>query len=185
MASEVSLGMDDVNWYVIHTYSGHENKVKANLERSIVARELEDKIIKVEVPMEEVAEMKNGKRIISTYKCFPGYVLIQMEMNEDTWQVVKNTSGVTGFIGTGSKPTPLRTNEVDNILHQTVSPESKLKPKVLFGQGEHVNIIDGPFANFTGVVDEVNMNRAKLKVMVAILGRATPVELDFLQVEKI
>jgi transcriptional antiterminator NusG len=172
-------------WYVIHTYSGHENKVKANLERSIVARELEDKILRVEVPMEEVAEMKNGKRVISTYKCFPGYVLVQMEMNEDTWQVVRNTSGVTGFIGTGSKPIPLSDDEVNDILHHAVSSESKPKPKVLFERGQHVNIVDGPFASFSGVVDEVNMKREKLKVMVSILGRSTPVELDFLQVEKV
>jgi len=172
-------------WYVIHTYSGHENKVKANLERSIVARELEDKILKVEVPMEEVAEMKNGKRVISTYKCFPGYVLVQMEMNEDTWQVVRNTSGVTGFIGTGSTPIPLSDDEVNDILHHTVSSESKPKPKVLFEKGQHVNIVDGPFSSFSGVVDEVNMKRERLKVMVSILGRSTPVELDFLQVEKV
>ncbi|RMF87798.1 MAG: transcription termination/antitermination protein NusG [Nitrospinota bacterium] len=171
-------------WYVIHTYSGYENKVKASIEERLQAKGLQDQVSQILVPTEEVVEVRGGKKRISPRKFFPGYLLIEMEMSEELWYLIKNTPRVTGFLG-GNVPTPLSQEEVEEIMEQMRGDEGKPKPKVHFSAGESVRVIEGPFSNFTGVVEEVNPERGKVKVMVSIFGRATPVELDFLQVERL
>ncbi len=171
-------------WYIIHTYSGYEDKVKANLEQRLKPLGMSEKIGQIIVPMGNVVEFKKGQRHISSKKFFPGYLLIEMELTDESWHVVKNTPKVTGFVGTGANPSPLPDHEVEKILSQIKEGEAKPKPKVLFEKGESVKIMDGPFTGFTGTVEEVNSERGRLKVMVSIFGRATPVELDFLQVGK-
>jgi transcription termination/antitermination protein NusG len=177
--------MSSGKWYVLHTYTGYEDKVKSHLDMLISSRNLSDKIFNILIPKEEVVEIKNNKRKVFTRKFFPGYILLEMEIDDLTWGLIKAVPGVTGFLG-GSKPVPLNEEEIKNILELT-NPERAARPKpaVMFERNETVRIIEGPFANFTGLVEEVNLERAKLKVMVTIFGRATPVELDFLQVEKI
>lgn len=170
-------------WYVIHTYSGYENKVKANLEHRIQSMDMGDKIFQVLVPTEEEIEIKNGKRQAVERKVFPGYVLVEMNMSDDSWYVVRNTPGVTSFVGSGNKPTPLTDSEVKQILRQIKMDAPKYK--VAFTKGEAVRVVDGPFTDLHGVVDEVNPERNKVKVLVSIFGRETPVELDFLQIEKL
>lgn len=172
-------------WYVIHTYSGYENKVKANLERRIHSMNMQDKIFRVLVPMEDEVEFKDGKRKITPKKVFPGYVLVEMDMDDNVWHVVKGTPRVTGFVGTGQQPTPLSEEEVNQIVYRVADSKEKPKLKVKFEKNESVRISEGPFASFTGVVDEVNEDRETLKVMVTIFGRSTPVELGFGQVEKV
>ena len=172
------------NWYIVHTYSGFENKVKESLEERVKAYNLEDKVGEVLIPTEDVVEMRAGKKVVTSKRFFPGYLLVEMTMSDNAWHVVKNTPKVTGFVGTGKKPTPLTQEEVDQILTQVVTTKEKPKPKHVYEHGEHVRIIDGPFTNFTGVVEEVNLDRNTLKVMVTIFGRSTPVELDFLQVTR-
>ncbi|MGQ0722550.1 MAG: transcription termination/antitermination protein NusG [Candidatus Eiseniibacteriota bacterium] len=175
-----------MKWYAIHTYSGHENKVKSNLEKAINTSGLTERFGRVLVPTQLVTEMKNGKKTQSTRKYFPSYIIIEMELDEDTWHVVRNCPGVSRFVGaTASKPDALREAEVNRILGQIEGTKDKAIPEVPFHEGEHVKVIDGPFSDFTGVVDEVNPERGKLKVMVSIFGRATPVELDFLQVQSV
>ncbi|MGI6036838.1 MAG: transcription termination/antitermination protein NusG [Limnochordia bacterium] len=169
-------------WYVIHTYSGYENKVKANLERRVESMAMEDKIFRVMVPTEEEIDYKDGKKKITKKKIFPGYVLVEMIMSDDSWYVVRNTPGVTGFVGSGSKPIPLGVEEVKGILRQM--GEDEPRPRVSYQIGEEVKVIDGPFINFTGVIEDINLERGKLKVAVSMFGRATPVELNFGQVEK-
>ena len=171
-------------WYIVHTYSGFEAKVKESLRQRAEAAGMEALIEEVLIPTEEVVEMREGKKTTSKRKFFPGYVLVRMELTDDTWHVVRNTPKVTGFVGTGNKPVPLREEEVDRIINQVSVAAEKPKPKLEFRINETVRIIDGPFSNFTGEVEEVNEDRSTLKVMVTIFGRATPVELDFLQVEK-
>jgi len=171
-------------WYVIHTYSGYENKVKANLERRLKIMDLGSKILRVVVPTESITEIKGGKRKISSQRTLPGYVLVEMEMSDETWYAVRNTPGVFGFVGDKDKPVPLSEKDVENIFSQMKAGE-RTKSKVSFIKGESVRVIDGPFTNFIGVVDEINEKKEKLKVLVPILGRATPVELDFLQIERI
>ena len=171
-------------WYIIHTYSGYEDKVKANLEQRLKPLGMGDKIGQIIIPMGNVVEFKKGQRQISSKKFFPGYLLIEMELTDESWHVVKNTPKVTGFVGTGNTPSPLPAAEVEKILNQIKEGEAKPKPKVLFEKGESVKIMEGPFTGFTGTVEEVNAERGRLKVMVSIFGRATPVELDFLQVGK-
>jgi transcriptional antiterminator NusG len=171
-------------WYIVHTYSGFEKKVAESLRQRVQAYGLQDQIGEVLIPTEDVVEMKGGKKVVSPKRFFPGYVLVQMEMNDNTWHVVKNTPKVTGFVGAGQKPAPLTQEEVDQVIHQVTVAAEKPKPKYVFEPGETVRIIDGPFSNFSGLVDEVNLDRNTLKVMVTIFGRSTPVELDFLQVEK-
>ncbi len=173
------------NWYIVHTYSGFENKVKESLEQRVAAYGLQDEIGEVLIPTEDVVEKRGGREVKSARRFFPGYILVEMTMSDHAWHVVKNTPKVTGFVGAGSKPTPLSKEEVDQILTQVKSAAEKPKPKYMFEKGEQVRINDGPFTSFNGVVDEVNLDRNTLKVMVTIFGRATPVELDFLQVEKI
>ena len=175
-------GMD---WYIVHTYSGYEAKVKASLEERIVSLELKDRIPQILVPSEPVVEIKGGKKRISDRKFFPGYILVEMELSDDTWYLIKNTPKVTGFLGGARHPTPLPSEEIKYIIDQMRGEAEKPKLRVLFEQGENVRIVDGPFTNFTGAIDEVDEVRGKLKVMVSIFGRATPVEMEFLQVEKV
>lgn len=173
----------DRKWYVIHTYSGYENKVKANLERRVESMGMEDKIFSVLVPTEEEIDFRDGKKKVIKKKVFPGYVLVEMSMSDDSWYVVRNTPGVTGFVGSGNKPIPLRDEEVRAIKQQMGLEEAK--PKVAYEVGDNVRVIDGPFVNFTGTIEEVNLEKGKLRVMVSVFGRDTPVELGFGQVEKI
>ena len=171
-------------WYVIHTYSGHENKVKASLEERLAAVGMRHRVGDLLVPTEDVVEIKGGKRKISSRKFFPGYLLIEMEMSNELWYVIKDTPKVTGFLGGSQEPTPLSDEEVAQIQEHMRAETTEPKPKVLFELGENVRVIDGPFANFTGLIKEVHPERGKLKVMVSIFGRSTPVELEFLQVEQ-
>ncbi len=170
-------------WYVVHTYSGYENKVKANLERRIESMNMEEKIFRILVPMEDEVEIKNGKKKVSKKKVFPGYVLVEMIMTDDSWYVVRNTPGVTGFVGSGSKPIPLNDEEVRAIMRQM--GEDEPKQKVDFSVNEKVQVVDGPFENFVGVIEEIYADKGKLRVMVSMFGRETPIELDFVQVQKI
>ncbi|MCR4427543.1 MAG: transcription termination/antitermination protein NusG [Firmicutes bacterium] len=169
-------------WYVIHTYSGYENKVKANLERRVKTMEKEDKIFRVLVPVEEESEYKEGKKKITKRKIFPGYVLVEMVMGDDSWYVVRNTPGVTGFVGSGNKPIPLQEEEARAILRQMGVEEPK--PRIDYELGETVRVTSGPFQNFAGIIQEVHPDRGKLRVLVSMFGRETPVELDFGQVER-
>ncbi len=170
-------------WYVIHTYSGYENKVKANLEKRVESMNMEDKIFKVEVPMEEELEVKDGKKRLVKKKTFPGYVLVQMIMTDDSWYVVRNTPGVTGFVGSGSRPIPLLEEEMKIILGQ-VKREVQV-PKIRVEVGQSVEVRDGPFEGFTGVVEEVHPDRGKVRVVVSMFGRDTPLELDFGQIQEL
>jgi transcription termination/antitermination protein NusG len=171
-------------WYIIHTYSGFEKKVKESLEGRVAAFGLGERIGRVMIPTEDVVEVRGGKKVVSTRMFYPGYVLVEMEMDDDTWHVVRSTPRVTGFVGSGQTPSPLTEAEVDNIIHRVTTSADRPKPKVVFERNEQVRIVDGPFATFTGVVEEVNADRSTLKVSVTIFGRSTPVELDFAQVEK-
>ncbi|MBN1164821.1 MAG: transcription termination/antitermination factor NusG [Candidatus Krumholzibacteriota bacterium] len=173
-----------MRWYVLHTYSGREAKVRDTVERLIKASDFQDKFGKVLVATEDVAEMKKGKKKVTTRKLFPSYILIEMEMTNETWSLIENVPGVTHFVGGGKKPFPIPKKEVDRILGRMEKKEGII-PEVPFTIGEHVNVIDGPFSEFTGIVDEINPERGKLKVLVSIFGRETPVELDFLQVKPI
>jgi transcription termination/antitermination protein NusG len=172
-------------WYIVHTYSGFEERVKETLRQRAEALDMGNAFGEIRIPTETVVEYKGGKKRETQRKFFPGYILVEMEMSDAAWHVVKNTPKVTGFVGTGRKPTPLSQDEVDKILEQVVTAKEKPKPKYVFERAEPVRITDGPFNNFTGVVDDVNLDRNTLKVMVTIFGRQTPVELDFSQVQKI
>jgi len=172
-------------WYVVHTYSGFEKKVKESLEQIIQSLDLQDDISEILIPTENVVEIKGGKKVITPKKFFPGYILIYMEMSDSLWHIVRSTPKVTGFVGSGRNPTPLSQEEFDKIMDQITTSSETPKPRFAFKKGETVRIVDGPFNNFTGKVDEVNQVRHTLKVMVTIFGRSTPVELDFLQVEKL
>ncbi len=177
---------DNRNWFVVHTYSGYENKVKANLERRIHSMGMQDKIFRVLVPMEDEVEFKDGKRKITPKKVFPGYVLVEMTMDDQSWYVVRNTQGVTGFVGSpgpGEKPVPLQDKEVKTILKQMGIEAPKLK--IDFKKGDRVKVTSGPFFDFTGVVDEISPEKERLRALISIFGRETPVELEFFQVEKV
>ncbi len=174
------------SWYVVHTYSGYENKVKENLERRVASMDMSDKIFRVIVPTEEEMEVKNGKRRSVKRKVFPGYVMVEMIMTDDSWYVVRNTPGVTGFVGSsgaGSKPIPLHSSEVLSIMRHMGDEEVKLR--VDFELKEPVRIVAGPFADFVGTIDEIDQEKQKLRVLVSMFGRDTPVELDFDQIEKL
>ena len=173
------------HWYIVHTYSGFEERVKETLRQRADALGFGEKIGEIRIPMETIVELKGGKKRETQRKFFPGYILVEMEMSEDTWHVVKNTPKVTGFVGTGKTPTPLSEEEVNQILEQVVTAKEKPKPRYVFEKGEPVKIVEGPFSNFTGTVEEVNLDRNTLKVMVTIFGRHTPVELDVLGVQKL
>lgn len=173
---------DQRAWFVIHCYSGYENKVRYNLEQRIETMGMKDKIFDVVIPTQEEIEVKDGKRRVVERHVFPGYVLVNMILTEESWYVVRNTPGVTGFVGMGTQPTPLRSEEVAQILRRMEAEAPHIK--VTFKVGERVRIVDGPFNDFRGTVSEIDMERAKVRVMVNFFGRETPVELDFLQVEK-
>ena len=170
-------------WYVVHSYSGYENKVKKNLEHRIESMSMQDQIFQVIVPTEEEVELRDGQRRTTERRVFPGYILVQMIMNDDSWYVVRNTPGVTGFVGSGTKPVPLRPEEVEKIMKRMEAEAPRVK--VSFRPGQKVRIVEGPFEDFMGTVDEINMDKGKVRILVSFFGRETPVELDFLQVEKI
>ncbi len=180
---DVEEPQDGRNWYVVHTYSGYENRVKANLEHRIKSMDMGSKIFQVIVPTEDEIEVKGGQRRTVAKKVFPGYILVQMVMDESSWYVVRNTQGVTGFVGTGTEPTPLDQTEVSQILKQMTAETPRVK--VGFSQGQSVRITDGPFTDFVGTVDAINREKGKVRVLVSFFGRETPVELDFLQVERL
>ena len=173
------------HWYVIHTQTGYEDRVKKALDSKINAGLAKDGIAQILVPIEQVSEVKGGKKRISQRKFFPGYILVEMELTDETWYLIKSISGVTGFVGAGSKPLPLREEEIVSILKQTKEAKEKPTPKVVFEKGESVRVNDGPFTNFNGTIEEANLAKGKIKVMISIFGRATPVELETWQVEKI
>ena len=173
------------NWFIIHTYSGFEQKVADSLRSRAEAFGFADKIGQILIPTEEVVELRAGKKVTSKRMLYPGYVLVEMEMNDELWHAVKATPRVTGFVGGGTMPVPLTADEVNSILYRQEKSAEHPRPKLNFEKGENVRIIDGPFTNFSGKVDEVNAERNTLRVLVTIFGRATPVELDFLQVEKV
>ena len=174
----------NMKWYIIHSYSGFERKVKESLESRVAAFGLQEKIGKVLIPTESVTEVRGGKKYTSERMFYPGYVLVEMDMDDHVWHVVKSTPRVTGFVGTGQQPTPLSEEEVQHIVYRAGESKDRPKLKVKFEKGETVRIGEGPFATFTGIVDDVNEDRETLKVMVTIFGRSTPVELEFKQVEK-
>jgi transcriptional antiterminator NusG len=171
-------------WFIIHTYSGFEQKVAESLRSRALAFGFADKIGQVLIPTEEVVELRGGKKVTSKRLVYPGYVLVEMEMNDELWHAVKATPRVTGFVGGGTQPVPLSADEVNQVLYRQASSAERPRPKTTFERNDNVRIVDGPFANFRGKVDEVNADRGTLRVMVMIFGRATPVELEFLQVEK-
>jgi transcriptional antiterminator NusG len=173
------------NWYIIHAYSGFEQKVAESLRSRAQAFGFDDRVGQILIPTEEVIELRNGKKVISKRLLYPGYVLVEMEMDDELWHAVKSTPRVTGFVGGGTKPVPLTADEVNSVLYRQATSADRPRPKMSFEKSETVKIIDGPFTNFSGKVDEVNTERNTLRVMVTIFGRSTPVELDFLQVEKI
>jgi len=172
------------HWFIIHTYSGFENKVAESLKTRSQAFGFADKLGQVLIPTEEVVELKNGKKTTSKRMLYPGYVMVEMTLDQDMWHHIKETPRVTGFVGGGTNPVPLTADEVNSILYRQATSADRPRPKVTFEKNENVRIIDGPFTNFSGKVDEVNPERSTLRVMVTIFGRSTPVELDFLQVEK-
>jgi transcription termination/antitermination protein NusG len=173
------------DWFVVHTYAGYENKVKANLSSRISSMNVEDKIFEVVIPMEDVMEIKQGRKQVVQKKVFPGYLLVRMYLDDDSWYVVRNTPGVTGFVGSGAKPTPLSDREINRILQVKPEDKKKLRPRLEFEEQESVRVTSGPFANFTGTISEINVDQSKLKVLVNIFGRETPVELGFDQVAKL
>jgi len=178
------------NWFVVHTYAGYENKVKQNLASRVRSMNVEDRIYEVVIPMEDVIEFKGGRKVVVQKKVFPGYLLVRQELDDDSWYVVRNTPGVTGFVGSGAKPTPLSRREVEDILGvgkvegAEVAPK-KARPRLEFETGEQVRVVAGPFADFNGAISEIDVDRSKLKVLVNIFGRETPVELEFGQVSKL
>ena len=178
------------NWFVVHTYAGYENKVKQNLASRVRSMNVEDRIYEVVIPMEDVIEFKGGRKVVVQKKVFPGYLLVRQELDDDSWYVVRNTPGVTGFVGSGAKPTPLSQREVEDILgagkvEGAEVAQKKARPRLEFEVGEQVRVVSGPFADFNGAISEIDVDRSKLKVLVNIFGRETPVELDFGQVSKL
>jgi transcriptional antiterminator NusG len=175
-------------WYVVHTYAGYENKVKSNLESRIASMNMEERIFEVVIPVEDVIEFKNGKKQVVSKKVFPGYLMVRQDLDDDSWYVVRNTPGVTGFVGLGARPTPLSRKEVEGILQVKVDGQETTKkgrPRLEYEEGESVRVKEGPFADFTGTISEINEDQLKLKVLVNIFGRETPVELEFAQVAKL
>ncbi|HEX4977187.1 MAG TPA: transcription termination/antitermination protein NusG [Nocardioides sp.] len=176
-------------WFVVHTQSGYEKKVKSNLEARIASMNMEERIYEVAIPLEDVVEFKNGKRVVVQKKMFPGYLLVRCRLDDDSWYVIRNTPGVTGFVGAGAKPSPLRRKDVENFLgtkdEATEAATAKIKPRMQYELGETVRVKDGPFADFSGEVIELNAEQLKVKVLVNIFGRETPVELEFSQVAKL
>ncbi len=180
---DTTAAESDKRWFVVHTYSGYEERVKRNLEQRIKLMDSAEEIAQVIVPTEEEVEVRSGQKKTVTKKILPSYVLVQMKMSDQSWNIVRNTPGVTGFVGSGNKPVPLRDEEVSQILKQMQAEAPKVK--VGFKQGQSVRVVDGPFTDFVGVVDEIIPGKGKVKVLLSLFGRETPVELDFLQVEKL
>lgn len=174
---------NEQQWYVIHTYSGYEERVKKNLEQRVKSMDSAHEILQVVIPTEDEIEVRGGQRRTITKKILPGYVLVQMKLSDQSWGVVRNTPGATGFVGSGGKPTPLQKDEIDKILKQMLAAAPKVR--VGFRRGESVRVTDGPFIDFVGVVDDINTEKGKVKVLLSLFGQETPVELDFLQVEKL
>lgn len=177
-------------WYVVHTYAGYENKVKSNLASRVRSMNVEDRIFEVVIPMEDVIDFKGGRKVVVQKKVFPGYLLVRMALDDDAWYVVRNTPGVTGFVGSGARPTPLSRKEVEDILgtgEKVAGPaaEKKVRPRLEYEVGEQVRVVTGPFADFNGLISEIDVDRSKLKVLVNIFGRETPVELEFSDVAKL
>lgn len=175
----------EMRWYIVHTYSGYENKVKQSLEEAIKAQGLQDFFDRVVVPTEKVVELVKGERKTTTRKFYPGYIMVRMILNDNTWYLVRNTPKVTGFLGSQEKPSPLDDEDALRIMAQMQEGAVKPKPKFQFEQGDEIRVIDGPFSNFNGIVDEVRPDKGKIRVLISIFGRATPVELEFVQVSKI
>ena len=184
MAAEAAAA-DDARWYIVHTYSGFEKKVAQAIRDQAIRKNMADAFDEVVVPTEEVVEMRRGRKVSSERKFLPGYVLIRMAMTDESWHLVKNTPKVTGFLGAGGTPTPIRQDEADRILRQVQEGTERPKPSITFDIGEMVRVCDGPFTSFNGMVEDVDEDRARLKVAVSIFGRATPVELEYAQVEKL
>lgn len=182
MNEEKNVGL---KWYIVHTYSGFENKVKLNLEERVKALKQENYFGKVLVPTEQVVELKKGQKKTSSRKFYPGYIMVQMALNKETWHTVRNTAKVTGFLGGGSEPYPVPDSEAERIILQMEEGITKPKPRYSFEEGDEIRVVDGPFNNFQGTVEEVKPDKEKLKVLITIFGRPTPVELDFIQVNKI
>ena len=174
----------DLKWYIIHTYSRFENKVKESLESRVTALGLDGQVGEILIPTEDVVEMRNGKKVTVKRLLYPGYVLVQLDLDDHLWHAIKNTPRVTGFVGGGKNPTPLSADEVNQILHRQESSRERPRPRMEFARNDRVNIVDGPFTGFSGTVEEVNADRSTLKVMVTIFGRGTPVELEYFQVKK-
>ena len=172
-------------WYVVHTQTGHENKVRLNIKKRAEIDGLSKYISQILIPAERVSEVKSGKKSIIQRKFFPGYILIEMELSDQTWYLVRHTPGVTGFVGSGGKPIPLHNSEIKNILKQVAERTAKPKPKIIFEKGETVRVKEGPFVNLNGTIEEINPAKGKLKVMVSIFGRVAPVELEYWQVERV
>ena len=185
MATDTKKTESKLKWYIVHTYSGFEHKVKTTLEERIKTLGQEAFFGKIIVPTEQVMELKKGKKKTSSRKFYPGYIMVQMSVTEETWHTVRNTAKVTGFVGGGSMPSPIPDEEAERILQQMEEGISKPKPKYYFEEGDEVRVIDGPFNNFQGVVEEVKPDKEKLRVLITIFGRPTPVELEFIQVNKI
>ncbi len=177
------MGRDDKKWYVFHTYFGYEQRVKTNLEQRTKSMDAQDKILQVVIPTENVIEIKEGQRKTVAKKVFPGYILVEMELTDESWNVVRNTPGVTGFVGAGTNPVPLDDNEVETIFDQMKTETPRVK--VGFARGDSVRVVDGPFYDFIGIVDQINEAKGKVKLLVSFFGRETPMELDFLQVERL
>jgi transcriptional antiterminator NusG len=172
-------------WYIVHTQTGHEDRVRINLESALKNSSIKEQISQIFIPTERVSEIRDGKKKISERKVFPGYVFIEMELTEESWHLVRSTAGITGFIGPGSKPQALKDSEIENIIRQSEEKKEKPIPKVAFEIGESVRVKEGPFTNFNGVIEEINPVKQKIKVKVSIFGRSTPVELEYWQVEKL
>ena len=172
-------------WYVVHTQTGSEEKVKTSLENKIASSAIRDSVSKIIIPTEQISEIKSGKKRISQRKFFPGYLLVEMNLTDESWYLVKTTPGITGFIGLGKKPSPISEDEVESILKKTQETQVKPSPKITFEKGESVRVVEGPFTNFNGTIDDIHPERGKIKVGVSIFGRVTPVELEYWQVEKI
>jgi transcription termination/antitermination protein NusG len=190
VTTETRIPAPEKHWYVIHTYAGYENKVKQNLASRVRSMGVEERIFEVVIPMEDVIEFKGGKKVVAQKKVFPGYLLVRMDLDDNSWYVVRNTPGVTGFVGSGAKPSPLSRREVEDILGVPVrdgvgAPEKKARPRLEYEVGEQVRVVTGPFADFNGLISEIDVDRSKLKVLVNIFGRETPVELEFGNVAKL
>lgn len=185
MSDSVTTPTNEMSWYVVHTYSGFEHKVKVSLEERVKSLKRESFFQEVVVPEENVVELVKGQKRTTKRRFFPGYILVKMILTDETWHIVKNTPKVTGFVGDKLKPVPVSEAEIQKMTNRIVEGQAKPRPRISFSEGENVRVVDGPFSNFNGVIEEVNQDKGKVKVLVSIFGRSTPVELDFIQVEKV